>query len=329
MKFLILAFDNLGDTVMASAVAGALKSLSPNAQVGLWTKAYSSRALHGHPDLDFLHASDPFWDSAPGAGKGAIVAFLKTLQEVRRKKYDAAFVLGTEWRRALCAYLCGATQRIGYPVRKSAPLLTVRVPWEKHGPHTIDDHLALVDHFFATKLDHAACVPRLGLTPAETALRSSPEAMTRLDGSPIVVLHPFSGDPRRIWPLERYFTLTEKLASRLPQARFVLFMGPREEALIKRSTNARIVIPSDQSLSNVKAVLSLAQLFIGSDSGLGHIAAGLAVPVLSLCGGFSQPERHRPWGRSRVLLLKKDSLRDLEVEEVAEAALEMLAAGSP
>jgi ADP-heptose:LPS heptosyltransferase len=318
MRFLVLALDNLGDAVMASAVAGPLKALSPGAQVGLWTKAYSARALHGHPDLDFIHASDPFWDAAPGAGKGAVGPFLKTLLAVRRQKYDAAFVLGTEWRRALCAFLCGAKERIGYAVRKSGPLLTLRVPWEKHGPHTIDD-----------KLDRKTCVPRLGLSPEETARRDAPQTRQRLGGSPVVVLHPFSGEPRRQWPMKRCCALIEELSAQLSRSRFVLFIGPREQGQVDRGdpalTRTNVWLPEDQSIANMKAVMSLAQLFIGSDSGPGHIAAGLGVPVLSLAGPFSQTERHRPWGRGAIRLLKTDSLEGLTAAEVARAARELLA----
>jgi ADP-heptose:LPS heptosyltransferase len=325
MRFLILALDNLGDAVMAAAAARAVKSLSPEAQVGLWTKAYSARVLHGQPDLDFLHASDPFWDAAPGAGRGAFGPFLKTLLEVSRQRYDAAFVLGTEWRRALCARLCGIPERIGYAARKSAPLLTLAVPWEKHGPHTIDDHLALVERYFRKNLDRKACAPRLGLSAEETALAD--KARARLDGSPIIVLHPFSGEPLRRWPMENCCALIEELSARLPASRCVLFIGPKDEALVDRAAPAlrrkNVWLPEDQSIAHMKAVLSLAALCIGTDSGPGHIAAALGTPVLSLAGPHSQTERHRPWGPS-VRLLRTDSLERLTAAEVADAALGLL-----
>ncbi|MBI5240691.1 MAG: glycosyltransferase family 9 protein [Elusimicrobia bacterium] len=325
MRFLILALDNLGDAVMATAAVAPIKSLSPGAQVGLWTKAYSARALAGQPDLDRLHASDPFWDAAPGAGRGAVGPFLKTLLEVRRQDYDAAFVLGTEWRRALCARLCGIPQRIGYGMRKSGPLLTLSVPWEAHGPHTIDDHLALVELYFKVKLDRAACLPRLGLSQDETALRDKARAL--LNGGPVVVLHPFSGEPLRQWPIKNCCALIAELSSRLPGSRFVLFIGPKDEALVDREAAAlrrgNVWLPEDQSIANMKAVMSLARLFIGTDSGPGHIAAALGVPVLSLAGPHSQVEKHRPWGKA-VRLLRTGSWERLAASEIADAAQGLL-----
>ncbi|MCX5797063.1 MAG: glycosyltransferase family 9 protein [Elusimicrobia bacterium] len=325
MRFLILALDNLGDAVMASAAAGPIKSLSPGARVGLWTKAYSARVLHGHPDLDFLHASDPFWDAAPGAGRGGLKKFLETLLEVRRQRYDAAFVLGTEWRRALCAFLCGVPERVGYAVRKSGPLLTLRVPWEAHGPHTIDDHLALVEHYFKARLDHPGSWPRLGLSQDETELRD--KARARLGGGPVVVLHPFSGEPLRQWPMPGFCAFIEEFSSRLPESRFVLFIGAKDEALVDRQAAAlqrdNVWLPEDQSIANMKAVMSLARLFIGTDSGPGHIAAALGIPVLSLAGPHSQVERHRPWGKT-VRLLRTGSLERLSASDVADAAQGLL-----
>ena len=88
---------------------------------------------------------------------------------------------------------------------------------------------------------------------------------------------------------------------------------------------ANVWLPEDQSIANMKAVMSQAQLFIGTDSGPGHIAAGLGVPVLSLAGPFSQTERHRPWGRGPIRLLRTDSLAGLAAAPVARAAQELLA----
>jgi ADP-heptose:LPS heptosyltransferase len=326
MRSLILALDNMGDAVMAAAAARAVKSLDPGGQVGLWTKAYSARALAGAPDLDFLHASDPFWDAAPGMEKGSLMAFLKTSLEVRRQGYDAAFVLGTEWRRALCARLCSIPWRIGYAVRKSGPLLTLSVPWEKHGPHTVDDHLALVEAFFQKALDRKTCVPRLGLPPEEAALAE--DARRRLGGPPVIVLHPFSGEPRRQWPMPNCCALIEEFSARLPDVRFVLFIGPKDEALVDRAAPAlrrdNVWLPEDQSIAHLKAVLSLAGLFIGTDSGPGHIAAGLGVPVLSLAGPYSQVERHQPRGGGPIRLLRTDSLERISAAEVADAAQGLL-----
>ncbi|MDD5627928.1 MAG: glycosyltransferase family 9 protein [Elusimicrobia bacterium] len=326
MRFLILALDNLGDAVMATAAARALKAHDPSAEVGLWTKAYSARALAGAPDLDFLHASDPFWDAAPGAERGSLGGFLAALHGVRRRRYDAAFVLGTEWRRALCARLCGAPERVGYAVRKSGPFLTTAVPWSEHGPHTIDDHLTLVERHLEVKLDRKACAPRLGLSDQEARLRDP--ARARLAGAPVVVLHPFSGNPLRRWPLPNCCALIEELSSRDPKLRFVLFIGPADEALVDRGaaalTRDNVWLPFDQSIANMKAVLSLARLFIGTDSGPGHIAAGLGVPVLSLAGPHSEVERHRPWGQGPVRLLRTASLEDLSGAEAADAAQGLL-----
>ena len=71
-------------------------------------------------------------------------------------------------------------------------------------------------------------------------------------------------------------------------------------------------------------MLSLAELFIGTDSGPGHIAAGLGVPVLSLAGPHSQVERHQPRGGGPIRLLRTESLERLCAAEVADAAQGLL-----
>ena len=80
------------------------------------------------------------------------------------------------------------------------------------------------------------------------------------------------------------------------------------------------ICPSD--LSTLAALLAGAQLFIGNDSGPGHIAAAGGTPTLSLFGptdpGIWSP-RH-PRGR----MLHMANITDIPIAAVMNAAQEML-----
>ena len=83
------------------------------------------------------------------------------------------------------------------------------------------------------------------------------------------------------------------------------------------------LIPGD--LRSMAGLLRHADLFIGNDSGPGHIAAAVGTPTLTLFG----PSDAETWAPrhplARVLKAPDGHLPSLSVESVLRAALEMFA----
>ena len=70
------------------------------------------------------------------------------------------------------------------------------------------------------------------------------------------------------------------------------------------------------TLTQVAAVLSKADLFVGNDSGLGHIASGVGVRTITLFGPGS-PQRYRPWGdKGEVIVGPRENLNNLQWQTV-------------
>jgi len=87
------------------------------------------------------------------------------------------------------------------------------------------------------------------------------------------VIHPFSGSARKNWPLAKF----RALASRLERAMPVHWCaGPEDPPL------AGAVRIAD--LYELACWLARAQLYVGNDSGITHLAAAVGTPVLALFG---------------------------------------------
>jgi heptosyltransferase-3 len=85
------------------------------------------------------------------------------------------------------------------------------------------------------------------------------------------VIHPFSGGPRKNWPLEQF----RGLAARLPMpVRWCA--GPEDPPL---ADAVRI-----DNLYHLGEFLAGARLYIGNDSGITHLAAAAGTPVLAIFG---------------------------------------------
>ncbi len=94
------------------------------------------------------------------------------------------------------------------------------------------------------------------------------------------VIHPFSGNAKKNWPLAKFQSLARQLARTMPVE---WCAGPDDPAL----ENA--VRMTD--LYDLACWLSKARLYIGNDSGITHLAAAVGTPVLAIFG----PSRSEVW----------------------------------
>ncbi|MCU0246464.1 MAG: glycosyltransferase family 9 protein [Bryobacter sp.] len=117
-------------------------------------------------------------------------------------------------------------------------------------------------------------------------------AIPRWEGG-FVAVHPFSGSPKKNWPLERF----EELARQLPVERC--------ESRFER-------------LDDLARWLAGARLFVGNDSGITHLAAAVGTPVVALFGP-TDPQVWAPRG-ARVMVIARASLEAISVSEVCGAA---------
>jgi hypothetical protein len=122
----------------------------------------------------------------------------------------------------------------------------------------------------------------------------------RLD---FAVIHPFSGSPRKNWPLDRFRGVAQRLAMPVRWC-----AGPEEQL----EHAVRI-----DNLYQLACWLSTAHLYIGNDSGITHLAAAVGTPVVAVFGP-ADPAVWAPRG-DRVRVVSGD-LEQIGIETVLEAA---------
>jgi len=116
-----------------------------------------------------------------------------------------------------------------------------------------------------------------------------------------VIIHPGSGSPEKVWP---WF---EDLANEIPNA--AVIAGPCEKHF--RTRHPRL---EGLSLRAVADQIRSCRIFIGSDSGITHLAAYWGCPTVALFG----PTNPRVWGPigRRTKILWRTPLSDISVSEV-------------
>ena len=126
------------------------------------------------------------------------------------------------------------------------------------------------------------------------------------ENGPYLAIGPTATFPGKIWPVEYYVELMQKLTSAgeaFADHKVVLFGAPGEEKLVESLTSEmsshKIVNLVGRTSPGVGAAcLAQCDFYIGNDSGVMHMAAAMGVPTLGLFGP-SRDDLYRPWGAEK------------------------------
>ena len=113
----------------------------------------------------------------------------------------------------------------------------------------------------------------------------------------LVVIHPGSGGRHKCWHIENFVSVAETLRSMEIEPLFLLgtaemerFDAPKKARLCETATCL-----SHLALSQVVGLLSCADAFVGNDSGVTHLAAGMGLRTFAMFGP-TDPALYRPIG---------------------------------
>lgn len=115
-----------------------------------------------------------------------------------------------------------------------------------------------------------------------------------------VIIHPGSGGRSKCWPLADFLTLADAMAD----VAITWMLGPAEcepgderfEALRRRGNTERESLMAVPDLQNAAERIAAADLYLGNDSGMTHLAAALGVPTVAVFV-MSDPRIWRPLGQ--------------------------------
>ncbi len=115
---------------------------------------------------------------------------------------------------------------------------------------------------------------------------------------PLIVLHPGSGSPYKCAPSRVLATLASGLMAE-PGRRLCVVGGPADHESVRQLeaelSSIEITFLQEMDLLTMSRFIRQANLFIGHDSGLSHLAAGFGVPSL-LFFGPTDPTQWAPQG---------------------------------
>jgi heptosyltransferase III len=115
-----------------------------------------------------------------------------------------------------------------------------------------------------------------------------------------VALHSFSAKPGRSWPRKKFINLYHKLRELDLDPCF--FMNLSEKKVWDDEENKNIKAIGCQNLNDLASYIYESGYFIGNDSGIGHLASCLGIPLVSISRSKRTAALWRPgWGRVEVV----------------------------
>jgi len=318
-RILLIKTSSMGDVVHNLPVVGDLRAALPDCRIDWVVEEAFSAIPRLHPQVDqVIPVSIRRWRAHPFAARTR-TEFAGLRNRLRQTQYDEVIDTQGLLKSALLARMANG-RRHGLDWKSSREPLRMfydrvyAVPWSAHA---VERNRSLA----SKALGYATSdPPDYGIVVRPEFMASLDPAFPSWDASAFAVLMHAISAREKEWPEERWIQLGERLAAQGTVS--VLPFGNaaekvRSDRLAARIRGARV--PPRLALDSLAALLSRAQIVVGVDTGLTHLAVALGRPTIGLyCA--TDPAATGLFGSSRAVNLGGIG-RTPSVDEAANAVL--------
>lgn len=287
-RILIVKLSSIGDVVMTTPVAKALRQAMPDAYIAWVVEDRAKDVLIGNPYLDEIiiwnrNSTSP---SLRKRASGLVLGLAKLAPILRSKNFDLAIDFQGLLRSGLVTGLSRAPFRVGYDnAREGAGMFyNMRLPsraLKVRGPQQYLNMLSVLN-VFSTDLDM-----HMPVTAEDRAFAE--EFVSRENGAakPMVALCPATTWPHKHWTESGWAELADALS--LGHGAAPVFMGsPADTQLVGRIQSMMKFKAASAvgktTLNQAAAIIESSDLVVAVDTGLLHISMALDRPAVGIFG---------------------------------------------
>ena len=319
-RILIILPRQLGDILLGSSIAYALREKYPHAQISWLAHPMGKQLLEGHPALNKVHYH-PLWKSKKWQEFfknpfNILFAYLKYLWGelrflalLRQEKYDLVVDSICTPRTALQARVSGAADRLG-----------LRTRWNRNWAYTWLCNTDSWSQKYAAQARLDLLEPVIGKAACENPPKhwldswipqkdmhlQRIDALTQeldLENSPFVIFSPTHRRELRRWPGASYVQLALRIIEQ-HNWKVIWIWGPDEfeladelhrclqkELLARGLPTSASLLPPLLKLSEVAVLAGRSRLWVGNSNGLSHVAVAGGARTVQIHG----PTTSTPW----------------------------------
>lgn len=302
---LIIRFSAIGDCVMSTYLATAIRERYPEARIAF---ACETRFM---PVVDAVKLVNPLIDIPRAkwkqmSGWARFRDRMRLYRSLRDYRFDYGFDLQGHSKTALCLRMARPKVRAAVGGTDAfARRLNPIPPRANPSCHFIERHFEIAKVLAELEIPESPIMPDL-----------KPNIS---DPDPGYIAIPTSAGPgNKAYPIEGWNEVGRELIAR---GRRVVFVGGPGDP--HPSVAGSVDLVDQLPLSRTMSVLRNAALVVAADTGAGHIAAAYGVPTVSVFGP-TDPARCRPWGPRVKVLRSGATSAEVTVTEILDASEEAL-----
>lgn len=293
-RILILKLSAIGDVLMATPTARALRERYPRATLAWAVQPKAAAMLEDNPHLNTIHL----------VRSNRLRHLLQAGLAIRRARYDAVLDLQGQYKTVPLLLLCGARHRLvsQYAEIANQRLATAVVPLPVAKTHALDRYLSLAGFLDAPPDGRQMEVcPGLEATAAVDQFLQEHKALDH----PLVGLNLSASRPIKQWPLAQFVEVAQQVVrmGAIP----VLLGGPTDRAIAARfqemSAVEVVVATGRLNLRQSAALLQRCRVVVTADTGPMHLAVAVGTPVVAIFGP-TDPELTGPIGDNCVVVTR-------------------------
>lgn len=300
-SILLIRLRSIGDTVLMTPCLAALKAWRPDLHISVMSESLAAPLLEGHPLLDQLIVA-----------RQSLRARASLITQLRKERFDLAFNMHGGSTGTILARLTGPRHSVGYRGLPLSWMLSDRAPspdviLRRSRIHSVEQQLALLGW---------SGVPWPESRP-QLSLAVNPEVKARMRArlEPLIAggfgcVVPGAAFESKRWTAQGFAAVADHLKERWNLS-CVVVAGPGQEKLaheVASATRAEANVLFGLSLKELAALLEMARVFVGNDSGPMHVAAALGCPIVAVWGS-SEPTVWHPWTDAPWLIVRRETTK--------------------
>ncbi len=305
-KILVVRYRFIGDTVLTIPFLRNLKYSCPDAQIDMIVAPNSGEILEGCPYVDNFIFFDTTRKHKYENGKNKKKSFFYYVSELRKKKYDKAYILKRSLSSALLCYFAGIKERIGFDTEHRGFLLTKKVKYDKKKEELqcfLDvlraDNIEVKDTYLENWISKEN-------TEKVTNLFKENNISPEIKKAAVNVTATNEG---KVWNIDNFARIIEYLSNEKKVQ--VIFIGAESDKKIYENIPFKetlkitpVNLCGETAIKESLALLKKVDFILGNDSGTLHMASSVNTKVIGLYG----PMPFEKWkvSSNNNILLKAD-----------------------
>ncbi len=276
-KVLLLRPRKLGDTILATLLADALKRAKPHWEIHYLVERPYAPLFEEHPSIDRVIKMPR---------KMGLWQTWEFATWLRKEDFSLALDLYSGIRTAFISWRC-CRERYG-----------LRTRWGFFYTKTVARRISPFTHHIENQFELLKLV---GINEKPGSYRFPPPKPLKLPFSgDYAVIHPFASPLKSLSKKQ-----AEEIARGMEKMGLVpVFIGHGEEVKKIKELGVGIVM-GDSGLKQMRNLIAGAKVFIGIDSGPAHLASTTKTPILVIFGPHL-PQNYRPWRKFGVKVVQRE-----------------------